>query len=139
MTPGAAIAAAARGYLETPFRHQGRLPGVGLDCAGVVVCAARAAGLTIEDAAGYAPSPDPARFAATLAVNADRIGVADARPGDVVTFAFLRHPQHLAIVSAVAPLRIVHAWIAAGRVVETGVDAYWRRRLRDAWRLRGVA
>ncbi len=29
----------ARSYIGTPFHHQGRLPGVGLDCAGVIVCA----------------------------------------------------------------------------------------------------
>ena len=30
----------ARGYVGTPFHHAGRLPGVGLDCIGVPVCAA---------------------------------------------------------------------------------------------------
>ena len=31
----------ARTYIDTPFQHMGRLPGVGLDCAGVLVCVAR--------------------------------------------------------------------------------------------------
>ena len=37
--------AAARSYLRTPYGHQGRMPGVLLDCVGVPICAARQVGL----------------------------------------------------------------------------------------------
>ena len=36
------IIAIARACLGTPFRHQGRIPGVALDCAGLVVAVAAA-------------------------------------------------------------------------------------------------
>jgi cell wall-associated NlpC family hydrolase len=36
---------AARECLGTPFQHQGRVPGVGLDCVGVAIYAAREVGL----------------------------------------------------------------------------------------------
>ena len=31
----------AKTWLGTPFHHQGRLKGVGVDCAGVIVCVAK--------------------------------------------------------------------------------------------------
>ncbi len=36
MSAGAAIVAAARGWLGTPYRHQGALKGVGCDCLGLL-------------------------------------------------------------------------------------------------------
>ncbi|MBK8745664.1 MAG: peptidase P60, partial [Propionivibrio sp.] len=40
----AAILAAARACIGTPFVHQGRIPGLALDCAGLVVAVAQAIG-----------------------------------------------------------------------------------------------
>jgi cell wall-associated NlpC family hydrolase len=48
----AEIIAAARACLGTPFRHQGRLPGIGLDCAGVALHVAQAVGCGTLDASG---------------------------------------------------------------------------------------
>jgi len=35
----------SRAYIDTPFHHAARLPGVGLDCVGLLVCVARAVGI----------------------------------------------------------------------------------------------
>ena len=50
----------ARTYIGTPFHHMGRLPGVGLDCAGLLVCVARELKLVAPDfdTPAYAPTPD---------------------------------------------------------------------------------
>lgn len=48
MTTGADVVAAARAELGTPWVFQGRIPGVALDCFGLLVVAATAAGLCID-------------------------------------------------------------------------------------------
>jgi cell wall-associated NlpC family hydrolase len=128
----------ARSFIGTPFMHQGRLPGTALDCAGVVVCAAQACGHGVRDQTGYADVPHAGLFVAAVEEHAERIDLAAVRPGDLMIFAFAREPQHVAIVTQTDPLQIVHAWADAGRVVENGFDAYWRRRLRGCYRLQGV-
>ncbi|MDD5585633.1 MAG: hypothetical protein PHY92_01580, partial [Alphaproteobacteria bacterium] len=50
--------AAARACLGTPFHHQGRKPGVGLDCIGLIVVALQAAGYDVRDRFDYSPRPD---------------------------------------------------------------------------------
>ena len=48
---------AASRFLGTPFRHQGRNPGIGLDCAGVLVCSLEAIGIPVNDARSYGKVP----------------------------------------------------------------------------------
>lgn len=143
MTTGAEVVAEARACVGTPFVHQGRLPGVGVDCAGVVICVARRLGLTDYDFRGYRPQPDGHTLAAQCAGQMRALGAGEpARAGDVALLRFLQLPQHLAIVSEVdaagQPARIVHAYQPLGRCVEHVVDARWRRRILRLYRLPGV-
>jgi cell wall-associated NlpC family hydrolase len=139
MSRRADFIAAARSMIGTRFHHQGRLPGVGLDCAGLVVCAAHSAGIDLADEPGYGHMPHSGTFMAKVAENADRIDPADVMPGDMMVFAFRGEPQHVAIVSAVTPrILLLHAYAEARRVVENGFDGIWQSRLRGCWRLRGL-
>lgn len=124
----------ARGYLDTPFKHQGRLPGVGLDCAGVVVCALRDAGRPVEDVRAYGRIPANGLFLKMVERQCERIALADIRHGDLMMFAFRGDPQHLAIYTAAGTL--IHAYQDVRRVVEHDFDATWRERLRGCWRLK---
>jgi cell wall-associated NlpC family hydrolase len=45
MATRAEIIAEARTWLKTPWRHQGRLKGIGCDCVGHIVCVPRALGI----------------------------------------------------------------------------------------------
>jgi len=47
----------AERYIGTPYRHQGRTPGLGLDCAGVLTCSLIAAGVSVNDCRTYARVP----------------------------------------------------------------------------------
>lgn len=47
----------ARSMLGTPWHHQGRLPGVGLDCIGLVVCIAREMDFFDYDEKDYSRNP----------------------------------------------------------------------------------
>lgn len=121
----------ARSWLGTPFRHQGRIKGVGVDCAGLVVGVAQALGIEISDLSGYArtPSADGLR----RHVEAQSVRVAEAQPGDVYLMRFEREPQHLGIASDIG---IIHAFSAPGKCVEHGIDALWKSRIVGIYRFR---
>ena len=93
MTPAAFIAA-ARSYLGTPWRHMGRNR-AGLDCIGLVLVAARDAGLSLPDPAPYEREPADAR----LVLEASRLAsrVSSPAPGDVMVFRTTRHVGHVGI------------------------------------------
>lgn len=126
--------AIARSYLKTPYIHQGRLPGTGLDCAGLVVCAARAVGIQVKDVTGYSRTPDGTTFLAGLNAQMTRISNDQIQPGDVLAFAFNDAPQHCAIVTETTPeIRIIHAHMRVRSTVEHGLDDYWLSKIRCAF------
>ncbi len=51
------ISQVAKSFIGTPFRHQGRTPQFGLDCAGVLVCALEGAGVAVNDCRTYEKIP----------------------------------------------------------------------------------
>lgn len=125
----------ARTYIGTPFHHQGRLPGVGLDCIGVVVCAMREAGLDVsDDVAGYGRLPSGGVFMAAVERRCRSVPIEEALPGDVMMFAFRTEPQHIAIYTGDNTL--IHAYQEVEAVVENSLDDTWRARLRGVFRLR---
>lgn len=135
----AQIVAAAREWLDTPYVHQGRLLGVGVDCAGLIVGVARTCGLSDYDVSGYARIPDGSSLQAACDETMTRAD--EPQLGDVLLFRFERQPQHLAFVAdyAYGGLSIVHAYAPAGKVVETRFDEQWQRRLVQTYVMPGVA
>lgn len=128
----------AREYLGTPFLHEGRCKGVGVDCAGLAICVARELGLSSFDIKGYSRQPNPIEFRRHLREQMVEKAFAEAAPGDVVSFAFVKE-QHIGIVSALEPFTLIHAWESAGQVVEHVVDRIWRARVRGCFAFPGVA
>ena len=128
----------ARSYLGTPFHHQGRLPHVGLDCAGLVVCAASENGYAVDDVRGYANIPSQGLFTQSVMGHCDKINIDELQAGDLCMFAFTSEPQHIAIVSSVEPLKIIHAYLQVNKVVENNLDGFWLKKLRGCYRLKGV-
>lgn len=122
----ATFIAAARACIGTPFHPQGRAVGAGLDCAGLIIVAAAAAGVTLADNQTYAMPPD----ATTLLYGLTQNGMeaqALITPGALLLFRIGGQPQHLAIASAAD--QMIHAYAPAGRVVETSIGAAWHSRL----------
>lgn len=125
---------AARSFVGTPFHHQGRLPGVGLDCVGVVVCARRIATGVDVDERGYGRQPNEIQLrTALLAAGIVEIPFSEAIPGDVIGIAFHRKQgiQHLALVT---DRGMVHAHVNRD-VWEEPITDGWLERTRAAWRL----
>lgn len=129
----------ARALIGTPFQHQGRTPHTALDCAGLVVCAARSLGVELSDRKGYADIPNGFEFIRCVEESCVRIPMANVQIGDLLVFAWTREPQHIAIVSKLEPLQIIHSWSGAGMVVENRLDEYWKKRLRRCYRLKALS
>jgi len=131
MVSAAEVLAAARSMIDTPFHHQGRQPGVGLDCAGLIVCAFAAVGIEVRDRAGYSRQPFPGNMSAALSENAELVR-GELQPADVLWLRF-DEPQHLAFLTDRGT--IIHALYTRGAVCEHRFAAAWRHgRLVSAWR-----
>ena len=134
MTAGARIVEAGRELLGTPFHHQGRAPGVGVDCVGLLVCVARALSIPHRDSRTYRRRPEGDRLERELAVSGlIRIEVEEAQAGDVLAFWIRRRTdvQHVGIMTGAG---LLHTWAASGRVVEHRLDEFWSSRVASAWR-----
>lgn len=139
----ARVVAAARRHLGTPFHHQGRLPGVGLDCIGLLVAVARELGVPIEDDATYGRRPRPAQLLAGMGRNLVRRLGCDLTPGSIVVMGARRAdlPQHVGILTpyAAGSLGLVHTDAHVGRVTEHAFDDAARARVHSVWAFPGEA
>lgn len=111
---------AAREWLGVPFHHQGRVK-AGVDCAGAIVMPAQAVGLEVVDVPGYSHQPSGI-LQGEIAKQLNRVKQADLQVGDVLLMSWSQ-PQHLALVTGVDPLVILHAYAQAKKVVEHQVDS----------------
>ena len=125
---------AARELVGTPFLHEGRSP-AGVDCYGLLIVLAQRFGLDIPIERGYGLRPSARHMREQLRANATPIAPGELLPGDLLHMKWGDQPQHLAIVSSVAPLRIIHADGIVGRVVEHGLTKPWRERVRGCYRV----
>lgn len=126
------IIAAARACLGTPFVHQGRTPGAGVDCAGLIILAARAAGITINAPEGYALPAHPQQLMHALQ---QLHPSALIEGGSVLLFRMGGQPQHVAL--ATSPTTMIHAYAPAGKVVETTIGQAWLNRLIGIYTFQG--
>lgn len=115
----------ARTYLDTPFHHAERKPGIGMDCAGLVICVMRELGLCLPvfDVEQYDARPDGVSMLAQCDKYMTRIARNSMQPGDVIVLITDKFPQHIGLVGDYAHggLSIIHAANNATppRVIET--------------------
>lgn len=132
------IVNAARGWIGTPYGHQGRTKGVIVDCAGVPAGVAGELGLEIEDFVAYTREPNPKLMQGYLDRNLDRVRKEDMQIGDVAWIRFEKAPQHLAIIGDYphGGFTLIHASniIGRGAVVEHRLDGMWLSRIVAVWR-----
>jgi NlpC/P60 family putative phage cell wall peptidase len=113
----ARVIAEARTWLRTPYHHQGRIKGVGVDCL-MLLC-------EIYHAVGLVPFVDPGpyprdwhlhrneeRYANGLFQYARQVDV--ALPGDVAIFKFGRCFSHGAIL--IGATEVIHSYLGQGVV-----------------------
>lgn len=135
MVTRAQIVAEARTWIGTPWRHQGRLKGVGVDCIGLLACIAKDLGIFHYDVTGYSRQPNPKELVRHIeAAGMLRIPKEKALPADAALIDFGGGPQHLAILSdyKFGGLAFIHALSKVGYVAEHRLPSGW---LRGIWRL----
>ena len=131
------IAAAALELVGTPYHHQGRLPGVGLDCIGVPIAAARKVGIQVHDFKGYGQLPQPDVLMREIALDCKQVPVETAQTGDILCFkSGAATPTHFGVL--IDGERFVHAYNKLDRVSIQQFDPRWYRLLHSVWRIKGV-
>lgn len=134
------IVAAARGWMNTPYHHQASRRGVGCDCLGLVRGIWRElVGPEPERMPPYSSDWAEACGRETLLEGAARhfVPVHEPRPGDVLVFRWKASTpaKHVGVFTGEG---FVHAYDAAGRVVEGALSPVWRRRLAAVFQFPGV-
>lgn len=137
----AAFVAEARTWLGVPWVHQGRARS-GVDCIGLLLCVGWALELTDFDFRNYRYSNDPQMLFGLADAHMSRIDLAQAQPGDVVAISYPGVPHHMGLLGDYAHggLSLIHSLNLWGRqVVEHRLDDAWRRRIKTAYAVPGVA
>jgi cell wall-associated NlpC family hydrolase len=134
----AAIIAAARACLDTPFRHQGRIPGVALDCAGLLIAVAQAVGADYADVPAYGLNPAGGMLGSALDAQPclEPVPLSQCQPGDILMMRFAAEPQHLAMLAGDT---IIHAYSNVGKVCEHRLSSVWAARIVRVYRFKGLA
>lgn len=121
----AAVVAAARSWIGTPYHHAADVKGAGCDCAMLLVRIYCDLGL-VEP---FDPRPyprdwmlhrDEERYLSFLLARARQI--VEPSEGDVIVFRYGRCFSHGGIVTRARPLTIVHAFAPARAVIEDDVE-----------------
>lgn len=117
------VVAVARSWIGTPFHHQARVKGAGVDCIGLVIGVARDLALVPEDfdVQGYAETPDGRTLMRLAALHMTEIDRDAMGPGDVVVARFDQGAQHFGVLGDYrhGGLSIIHGASDPGRVIET--------------------
>ena len=130
----------ARSWLRTPWHHEARVKGVGVDCAQFLIGVYANVGLVEEFSTEHYPPDwhlhrDEPLFLQYLRQYA--VETEEPLPGDVAMWNFGRHEAHGSIVIA-WPL-IIHAYKEERAVSLTDVSTSpLRRRLAGFYRLKGL-
>lgn len=132
MTSRAAVVAEARTWLGTPYHHQGRIKGQGVDCAMLL--------LEVYHACGLVPYVDPRPYPPDWHLHRGQErylehvlqhahAVDQPRPGDIALYQFGRCVSHGAIVAEWP--QIIHSYVREGCVLANGETGKMAGRLRS--------
>lgn len=130
------IVKAARKQLGVAYHHQGRMPGVGLDCIGLLVCVAKEVGLPIHDYTNYGRVADGITLPRELSRNMrKRIKGEPVCYGDALTFWIAKRgkPNHLAFCTDVGMLHTYAASSNSGFVMEHALGGVWTKRFMSVY------
>lgn len=116
------IVDAARQHLGTRWRHQARVPGVALDCLGLIVVTARDLGLLVEDTVNYSRRPNSRLLWKEVSRQLARVEGDEIKAGSVLLMHFSKdqNPYHFAF--ATSDSRMIHGYAKARKVVEHDIE-----------------
>lgn len=131
-----AIIREARRWLNTPFMHQQRRIGVGIDCGGLLYEIGVANRLPVFDVRRYTRQPDGSLLH-VLDGQCVKLRKNEAEGGDILVLAPFKKPQHLVLLTF--DNTIIHANESRceriSKVVEHRYSDHWVRSTVAAYRL----
>lgn len=126
----------ARLWIGTPYHHQGRQLGVGVDCTGLPVCVFGACGHPMQDVNGYPRVPHGSQLRAELA--ARFVKVQHMQPADILELKQHNSAEATHLAFYTERDTIIHAngsvWNKINKVIEHRYVHPWPSRLRGIWR-----
>ncbi len=134
-----AIVAKARELIGTPYQHQARLPGIGMDCAGPVIWVGQQLGflpldLEVSDY-GRQPTGQLDALLSEWLVPLNREPV----PGSIVGIRWHKATHHLGIVAEhKGAATLIHALQMAGGVCEHSLSGKWASQITGVWKYKGA-
>jgi cell wall-associated NlpC family hydrolase len=136
MTTRGAVLQEANTWLATPYHHQGRIKGAGVDCAMLLIEVYHQCGLIPDiDPTPYPPDwhfhRDEERYLGWVKQYAKPVDVPQL--GDIAVFQFGRCVSHGAIV--VAWPTIIHSYLHEGCVLADATQGQMAGRLRGFYSL----
>lgn len=128
---------AVESYLGTPYHHQGRLPGTGIDCVGVPIVALQSGGIDVpEGRIEY--DRVPRELESNLDRVLDRVPWDERRVGDLVLFWYStrRRGQHVGVIVDRSDDvdYIVHSHSSRNCVIRERISTFWAPRIIRAYR-----
>ncbi len=131
------IVQTGRQYIGTPFVHQGRKPGIGLDCVGLISAIAKNNECYFEDQDCY-NIQQWAGDKLLLEMEQNFTPLVNPENACILLIWFRRPhlPQHFAIYTDRDT--IIHTEEATGRVVEVQFDERWAKRVHSIWKFKEV-
>jgi cell wall-associated NlpC family hydrolase len=130
------IAREAETWVDTPFRANQKVKGVGVDCIGLVAGVFEACGIAVDYRDDYSIRPDGTlrgELQKRFAIVTDK----SLCVGDVLLMSFEADPHHVALY--VGDGFIVHAYAQARRCVKQRYSAYWRESTKGVFRHASLA
>lgn len=135
----------AHQWVGTPYRHQQRAKGRGVDCVGLILGVGEAAGVMPATGSAWAPYarygrlPNPTRFMRGVAEFLRPFG--RATEGGVVVLQWRDgYPMHLGILDATDDgWYLTHAFEHRDRCVRHALDDEWRDRIHSFWLYPAIA
>lgn len=128
----------AESWIDTRWKHQGRVKGVGVDCYGLIIEIARKFDLTKFDSKKYGTYgryPDSSKMWFFLRTYMREVSIKNIRKGTVLFMAFETEPMHLAIYDGE---NIIHAFVLARKVVKQRLNENFRNMICGAFEFDGV-
>lgn len=132
------IVEAARSCIGSPFRHQGRIKGKALDCAGLAVTVAHDLGVEYADFQGYGREPFDGQLEKAMDAQPGLVRVADKtdlQVGDILLMRFSGNPQHVAIFTGQS---IIHSYENVGMCCEHRLSSVWQARIVRVYRFKDL-
>lgn len=133
----AALIDACRSFIGVKFRHMGRKPHIGLDCAGMVCAGLTVIGREFKDIKAYGREPHKDGLRQVLI---DNFGTpvlrGEMRAGDIPLMRFEGQPRHVGLLTnhPSGGLSLLHVHAHNKFVSEHSINDYWHGCIVAVWR-----